>query len=256
MNLSALLTLLILPGTLPAKKPVDHAIEAWARTRKLYLEHAGRRVIFKAAKSHCYDGVELQLGKYSAKAFGKDGHDCSEPERFELAGFVRPDAPPVWLVTFDSAYGSNVAAYILKDGKLRPDASVSVPTASDLLPAELKTAGENDAVQTALRTIEPHYYLDEKGVRAELEAKQLDQLCALHGAAENRAPDVCGSNAPRVIVKKWNSKIGAFEDDPIATKSATEAAIAHASATLKAVPRRDPTPAAEEDTTPKRRPLR
>jgi hypothetical protein len=219
------------PGAAARKTPVYHAISAWAHARKLVLDHAGSAVRLKAIKPHCYDGVELTLRGHGAKANGKDGLDCGDAERFELFGYERDGASAVWLVTFDSAYSSNIAAYVLKDGKLRPDArtSAALPTARDLLPKTLDA--DSEEMQRTLRSIEAHYYLDESGLRAELDPKQLDALCGRH----NLGFELCKSGTPRVIVLKWNKAAGAFETDAeatvaAATRAATPVTVANAGA--------------------------
>jgi hypothetical protein len=240
-----LLTLAVLFGSSASlKKPVHEALEAWARTRKLYLEKEGAKLRLKATKSDCYHGVEVALAPYSAKASGRDGHDCTEPERFEMAGFTRPSAPPVWVVTFDSVYGSNIAAYVVHGRKLRAEKSISLPTAADLLRTD---ALQHEDAQKALRSVEPHYYLTEKGLRAELDSKDVRQLCAL----QNLDPDACRREIRRFFVLAWNPKTSEFEADEEAT------AHANASAPADPAPSAVATPEQEQDpSTPRRRPLR
>jgi hypothetical protein len=133
--------------TVAGSAPVLDAVDAWARTRKLYVEVEGHAAIIRGAGPHCYAGVRVELAGYIAHATGKDGSDCTDPERLEIAGYKRERAPPVWLVTTDSVYGSTLAAYELTSGKLILDTSFVLPT--------------TDAA---------HYFLDAASLRVETKA--------------------------------------------------------------------------------------
>jgi hypothetical protein len=215
------------------------------------LEQEGSRFTLKSTKDHCYHDVAIELSPYSATAMGKDGHDCTDDERFQMVGFKRPDGSNVWIVTFDSVYGSNIAAYTLKDGKLRQDKTLSdaMPSAATLIPAELQS--DDPAAQKTMTSIEPHFYLDDKGLRAQVDAKQVAKLCTI-------AQQTKGCATPRVVVLKWNKKTGAFEADAAATASALTAAIAEAKAqeeaNAAAAPKEEEEAVAEEGAG--RKPLR
>lgn len=206
------------------KTPLRDAIQAWALSRKLSLESTGKNVRVKATNGHCYHGVTIELAGRTAKATGKDGPECAETERFEMVGFERKEEPTLWLVAFDSVFSSTIGAYDMQSGKLvlDQDMTARLPSADTMLPA-------------ALRSLAPHYHLDEKGVRAEIDRKELRRVCG----TMKTPPEPCKAAAPPIVVVRWDADDGRFVEDKVATQKAVDAAIAAAAAVIEPPPKKE-----------------